>query len=99
MKTITRLWILIAVLIALAPLGLIMPKLFKAGAAWGEWGIDEIEKLAGYVPRGLADISSLWKAPMSGYAPSYIMSAAAGVLATVGIAYLIGVFLSKKDRN
>ena len=53
MKLITKFWIGIAVLIVLSPLGLILPDHFKAGSAWGEWGADEMQKLVGYIPKGL----------------------------------------------
>ena len=44
-----KLWIGIAILIILSPVGLILPELLKAGGAWGEWGADEIEKIAGHI--------------------------------------------------
>lgn len=96
MKTIAKLWILIAVLIILSPLGLIIPKYFKGGAAWGEWDIDEIREMIGYVPSGLARFASLWKAPLADYNPSYILSAAAGILCVAGIVFLIGKFITRK---
>ena len=37
MKTITKLWIFIAVLVILTPIGLVLPAYFKSGPAWGEW--------------------------------------------------------------
>ena len=52
----------------LSPLGLLLPAHFKAGSAWGEWGADEMQKLVGYVPKGLEKLSSLWNAPMPDYA-------------------------------
>jgi hypothetical protein len=112
MKTTTKLWIGIALLIVLAPLGLIVPGLVKAGAAWGEWGADELEKLVGHVPRGLEKLSGLWNAPFPDYvfkgweekgmmpqSVAYIVSAVAGVAVVVGIALLIGKFLSGKDND
>lgn len=68
MKITTKLWIGMAVLIILSPLGLILPEHFKAGAAWGEWGADEMQKLVGYIPQGLEKLSSLWNAPLPDYA-------------------------------
>ncbi len=68
MKITTKLWIGMAVLIILSPLGLILPEHFKAGAAWGEWGTDEMQKLVGYIPQGLEKLSSLWNAPLPDYA-------------------------------
>ncbi|MGA2775664.1 MAG: PDGLE domain-containing protein [Candidatus Omnitrophota bacterium] len=109
MKPITKFWIAIAVLIILSPLGLMLPKHFKAGSAWGEWGVDKMQKLAGYIPKGLGKLSNLWKAPMPDYAfkgwegkglPqlsfAYIMSAIAGILIIVIVVLIIGRLLVKK---
>ena len=111
MKITTKLWIGIAVLIVLSPLGLILPEHFKAGAAWGEWGADEIQKLVGYIPQGLAKLSSLWNAPMPDYAfkgweekglsylsLAYIISAVVGIGLTVMAVLIIGKILVKKGE-
>jgi cobalt/nickel transport protein len=111
MKTITRLWIGLAVLVALSPLGLILPEHFKAGAAWGEWGADEMRELVGYIPRGLAKFSSLWSAPIPEYAfrgweekglprlsLAYIMSAVFGITITVMLVMFLGRLLTRKDN-
>lgn len=111
MKNRTVPFIFIGVLIVLSPLGLLLPEHFKAGSAWGEWGADEIQKLVGYIPTGLAKFSSLWNAPIPDYtfkgweekglpflSFSYIVSAVIGVLICAGIVLLLGKFLSKK-RN
>ena len=100
MKTITKLWILIAVLVILTPIGLIIPEHFKTGSAWGEWGSDEIKKLVGYVPRGLEKLSSLWTATIPDYGTSkvsYILSAILGIIIVIGLTFLIGKFLGKKE--
>lgn len=110
MKIITKLWIGIAILIILSPLGLILPEHFKAGSAWGEWGVDEIQKLVGYVPQGLEKLSSLWNAPIPDYAFkgweekglmhlsfAYIISAVVGIIVTVLVVLLIGRMLAKRD--
>ena len=109
MKLTTKFWIGIMVLIVLSPLGLILPEHFKAGSAWGEWGADEMQKLVGYIPKGLEKLSSFWKAPMPDYAfkgweekglPhlsfAYIMSAIIGIGIIVLIVMVIGKFLAKK---
>ncbi len=109
MKITTKLWVGIVVLIILSPLGLILPERLKAGSAWGEWGIADLERLAGYVPRGLAKISSLWNAPMPDYAlkgweekclshrsVSYIISAIIGITIIVIAVLIIGKILAKK---
>ena len=109
MKLTVKLWIGIAILIVLSPLGLLLPEHLKAGGAWGEWGVGEMQKLVGYIPRGLAKVSSLWNAPLPDYAfrgweekglPilsfAYIISAAIGVVVVMLLALIIGKFLSKK---
>lgn len=111
MKITTKLWVGIAVLILLSPIGLIIPEHFKAGAAWGEWGVDEIQKLVGYIPQGLEKLSSLWNAPMPDYAfkgweekglpylsLAYIISAVAGIAITVILMLFIGKMLAKKGE-
>lgn len=111
MKITTKLWIGMAVLIGLSPLGIIVPGYFKAGSAWGEWRADTIQKLIGYIPKGLGKLSGFWKAPMPDYAfkgwedkglPrlsfAYIVSAAAGILLIVIIILIIGkIFVKKGD--
>jgi hypothetical protein len=88
-------WIGLAGLIVFTPLGLLAP-----GTAWGEWSA---QKLAGLglsaVPKGLAQLSGLWSAPMPGYnVPAfgnahagYFLSAAVGMLMTVGLAWLFSM--------
>lgn len=110
MKTINKLWIGLIILAVLTPLGLLLPAYFKSGDAWGEWGADGIKELVGYVPAGLEKLSNLWKAPMPDYAFqgsesrslahlsfSYLISAFFGVLVCVGIIFLLGKFLKKKE--
>lgn len=111
MKITTKLWLGIVILIGLSPLGLILPEYFKAGPAWGEWGVNEMQKLIGYIPKGLEKLSGFWKAPMPDYAfkgwedkglPrlsfAYIVSAAAGILLIVIVILIIGkIFVKKGD--
>jgi hypothetical protein len=108
MKLTTKLWIGLGILIVLSPLGLFLPEHFKAGAAWGEWGVREVQELVGYVPRGLEKLSSFWNAPLADYALkgqeggssqlslAYIVSAVVGIFITVVIVLLIGEILVKK---
>lgn len=44
------LYILLAVMTVLTPLGLL-----AAGTAWGEWAAEELKELAGYIPAGMAN--------------------------------------------
>jgi hypothetical protein len=113
MRTISKLWIGIGILIALSPLGLLLPERFKAGDAWGEWGIETIKELVGYIPKGLEKLSTVWSAPMPDYAFKgaeekgllvlsfeYIISAILGIALVAVIAIILGKALSRKEgRN
>ncbi|MFA4889052.1 MAG: PDGLE domain-containing protein [Candidatus Omnitrophota bacterium] len=109
MRITLKLCIGLAILIILSPIGIILPGHFLAGSAWGEWGLEEIEKLAGYIPPGLAKLSILWNAPIPDYAfkgweskgllylsAAYIVSAIFGIAATAVLMLLIGKMLAKK---
>jgi hypothetical protein len=110
MKITSKFWIGIAILAVLSPLGLLLPAKFKAGSAWGEWGVAQLQKITGYVPNGLAKLSMLWNAPMPDYAFkrwegkslarlsfAYIISALAGIAVISLTAWLVGKLLVKKD--
>ncbi len=108
MTTTKKLWIGILILAILAPLGLIIPALFGAGGAWGEWGIDEIKKLIGYVPAGMEKLGRVWKSPLPDYSVpgqkpglfhkslGYIATALIGVAITGGLAYALARLLGRK---
>ena len=104
-----KLWIGIGILILLTPLGLILPRLFRSGGAWGEWGADEVRKIAGHLPEGLKKLSDLWSAPASGYGFTgwdkvmkaylgYILSGILGVAIVIAVAYILGKILKKGER-
>ena len=110
MKTVTKLWAGIGILIFLSPLGLILPEYFKAGDAWGEWTADSFKGLVGYLPQGLRKLSSLWNAPIPDYvfkgwkekglgysSFAYSISALLGISVVVCVAILIGKILSKRE--
>jgi cobalt/nickel transport system permease protein len=89
------LYILIAVLAVLSPIGLL-----ASGSAWGEWGIDEIKKLTGYIPRGMGKGFS-FSSPLPNYAVGnispvigYILSAAAGIAILI---IIFKIFLTQRD--
>lgn len=111
MKTTAKLWIGIGILAILSPLGLFLPEHFKAGDAWGEWGVDSIKELVGYIPQGLKKLSSLWSAPMPDYAFkgweekglgslsfAYMISAVVGIAATILAILVVARFLTKKEE-
>ncbi|MGA2091215.1 MAG: PDGLE domain-containing protein [Endomicrobiales bacterium] len=112
MKTTTKLWIGIGVLIIVSPLGILLPEHFKAGSAWGEWSAGEIEKLIGYVPQGLAKASTIWHAPLAGYAfkgctqkgimchsAGYICSALLGIVIIVIIIIAAGNIFTRNSGD
>jgi cobalt/nickel transport system permease protein len=99
------LWIALAVLLILTPLGIL-----AAGAAWGEWAPEDFstpqarhqiaaasENQAPPVqaPAGLQKLATIWTAPMPRYAPSILKSANLGYIlsAMVGTGLIVLAFL------
>ena len=75
-----RMWLVIATLLVLTPLGLI-----AAGTAWGEWGAEELVALDGgqtitAAPTGLLQYAAIWQAPVPDYAVSFISSEQLGYI-------------------
>lgn len=85
-----RLWLGLALLMILSPLGLL-----AAGTAWGEWGAAafadpqarlEIARASASVappaaaPQGLEKLADLWQAPLPDYAPAFMHSASFGYI-------------------
>jgi len=104
-----KLWMGIGVLVLLSPLGVLLPYLFNADGAWGEWGLDGMEKVAGFVPAGMKRIAEIWKAPLADYglpgqgkglvpeSIGYVLTAIIGVAFTVGLMYLLSKLLVRKN--
>ena len=99
------------VMALLSPFGLYLPRILKAGSAWGEWGVDEIRKMVGYAPGGMEKKADLWKAPMPDYAPPsrdsvplsrlslfYILSGFLGILLCGGGTWLLARWLAGKKK-
>ena len=61
-STMKKMLLGLVVLALLSPVGVILPDMFKAGSAWGEWGPDEIQKMVGFVPQGMQKVADMWKA-------------------------------------
>lgn len=103
-----KLWWGIGILALLSPLGIIIPKWLGAGGAWGEWGLDEVKKAAGFVPEGMKRIAEIWKAPLPDYALpvankglviesfGYVLSAIIGIALIVIVMYIITKLLGRK---
>ena len=104
-----RLWVIIAALMVLTPLGLL-----AAGTAWGEWGVDELVSGTGttpalaQAPTGLARLSEFWAAPIADYnLPfvaheqfGYIMSAVVGTGVIILVFVFVGIISERlRKRN
>ncbi len=83
-------------LVLLTPLGLL-----AQGVPWGEWDIEGLKSLTGYVPSGMERLNSLWSGIMPDYtipglhsdtgsAIGYVISALVGSVTVIGLVYLWG---------
>jgi cobalt/nickel transport system permease protein len=87
-RTTKKLWVGLAILMILSPLGLM-----AAGTAWGEWAPEDFNDPAArqdiqagsidqappdQAPPGLERLSSVWTAPIPDYAPPFMHSEAFG---------------------
>jgi hypothetical protein len=111
LRTTRKLWIAIGILVLLSPLGIVVPGYFGAKGAWGEWDLDHIEKLAGFVPEGMKRIAHIWRAPMTDYAVpgqgtglaggglGYLLAGVLGVSVTAGLMYLVAKILIRKNGS
>jgi hypothetical protein len=105
-----KLWIGLFVIALLTPLGILLPEKFNAEDAWGEWGIDRLEKLLGYVPEGLKKLTDLWKAPIPDYSfggegasravqvVSYIVSGFLGIGACALVLFIISMLIVRHGK-
>jgi cobalt/nickel transport system permease protein len=99
------LWIALAVLMILTPLGILV-----TGSAWGEWSPEEFSRQQtrqqiaaasgnqsppAQAPAGLRRLAAFWTAPMPRYAPPFLKSAAFGytLSAMAGTGLITLVFL------
>jgi cobalt/nickel transport system permease protein len=97
------LWIGLAVMIVISPIGLLAP-----GTAWGEWGAEELTGLGlSFIPKGLEQLSGFWSAPMPDYDIAavgnanfaYILSAIVGVLITICVVWLFSMLVTSGKKN
>jgi len=112
MRIIIKFWAVVAVLVLLSPLGLLLPRYFNAGGAWGEWSSEEIRRLTGFIPKGLEKWSDAWEAPMPSYSfkcwqnkgvfyssVSYILSGIIGITAILLLIFLTQKFFINKNHE
>jgi cobalt/nickel transport system permease protein len=100
-NSLRRLWIAVALLMVLTPLGIL-----AAGKAWGEWSPSELatRQSAGpgasavnnsvaspEIPTGMQRLSTLWTAPFPAYAPAFVKSARFGYL--LSAMFAVGILL------
>ena len=105
-STLRPLWMALALLLALTPLGVL-----AGGAAWGEWGVRDFSQASArrqiaaassnlapppQAPQGLERLYSVWTAPFPQYAPSFVRRPALGYLlsAMFGSGIIILVFMA-----
>jgi hypothetical protein len=62
-----KILIILLLLCLIAPIGIMLPVIFNAGDAWGEWSAQTLKDLIGYIPKGLLKYSDVWKAPLPDY--------------------------------
>ena len=62
-----RILVFLLVLCLATPAGILIPAVFDAGDAWGEWSAITVKDMLGYVPRGLEKYTHTWKAPLPDY--------------------------------
>jgi cobalt/nickel transport system permease protein len=101
-NSLRRLWIAVALLMLLTPLGIL-----AAGTAWGEWSPSELVSAASQpnglraniapsvmVPTGLQRLANLWTAPFPAYAPAFVKSRSFGYLLSAMFAVGFLLFVS-----
>jgi len=105
-----KLWVGLLILTFLTPLGILLPEKFRAEEAWGEWGIEKLEKLLGYIPEGLKKWSDFWRAPIPDYnfggeeasmtiqVISYLISGLLGVGICALAVFLISRLIAKNGQ-
>ncbi len=106
-----KLFYFFALLIIWAPVGLITPGV--AYGEWLPGQGFNVLPGAGYLPQGIDTLSRLWKAPLQFYqfpwvsqtapvsqqAPGYILSAALGVACVIGVTWLLGKWLARREQS
>ncbi len=105
-----KLWIGLVVMALLSPLGVIVPRVFHAEGAWGEWAPATLRKLLGYVPEGLRRTSEVWKAPIPQYGLNaegsslllqtslYVASGLLGLAMVALLIYILSKYLGRHER-
>jgi cobalt/nickel transport system permease protein len=105
-KKYKTIFIPLAVLVLLTPLGLL-----ATGTAWGEWGGDEIKEQLGYIPKGFAAMADKWHALFPDYSVpafgdgqfgatvGYVLCAVIGIALILGLILLSSKVIMKKQKE
>lgn len=98
-RSLRPIWISIALLMVLTPIGIL-----ATGTAWGEWSPEELAEHAVHgVPRGLQSLASFWTAPFPDYAPTFIKSESFGYLLSglfgVGLCFLLYLVFTRQPKK
>lgn len=110
MKFEKKLLIGLVIVVVFTPLGILIPMVFNAGGAWGEWDTETLGKLVGYIPEGVKKYTGIWKAPIPDYnfggenasvmvqIISYIAAGIIGIVLVSLIIYIMTKFLIKNEK-
>ena len=112
-KSVRKLWITVALLLLLTPLGVL-----AGGKAWGEWSASDFSRAEprariasssqnhsapSQAPTGLQRLSTVWTAPIPAYAPPVVKSPSLGYLLSgmfgVGLVMLLSLAVQSLVRR
>lgn len=85
MKAYKKYLLFLGILIVLSPIGILLPELFHAEDAWGEWSTETVKEQTGSVPLGMEKDATLYEAPI----PDYNLGKEKGVLQSVSASYIV----------
>jgi hypothetical protein len=103
--------IFLAILAVLSPLGIILPKYFNAGDAWGEWSLETVKEQTGYEPEGMKKDANIYEAPVADYHPGkesdslprksvgYILSGILGTVIILSLTFGISKLVKRKAKE
>ena len=105
-----KILLILIILSIITPIGILLPMVFNAGDAWGEWSAQTLKDLIGYVPQGLAKYTDIWKAPLPDYSIKgedasiihqsgyYIVSGILGATVTYFVMILISKLIARNEK-
>jgi hypothetical protein len=85
----------IVIMCLLTPLGLI-----AEGSAWGEWDIEEFNKIVGFIPKSIAEFKPIIEPFIPDYEIKSIGKVASSIIsAIIGASLSIGIIWAIKMKN